>query len=394
MAVGEHIPGHFAAAVLLDGQFGQGDGLQRQIGAAIEHGVCHELGGAPCHVVRFRKTPPPSIEQAHLLGLDLRHHGADYLARDALLQIEDVGQHVFITFGPDMVAAFAVDQLRRDAHAVAGLAHTAFEQEVHAQLLGDPFRVQALALVSERAVAGDHEEALKARQLGDDVLDHAVGEILLLGVAAHVGKREYGDRRATLQGRARLGLRPTRLRRGRRRGRPPAVAAHAPGAYRVRQVLHRLFALVIKGGAKFAGHRDADRLGHGDATRLAQAFEPRRNVHAVAVNRPVGLLDHVAQVQTDAKAHALRLGRLRCGGLQLLLHGNRSAHRAGGGLKHGEHRIARHVDDAALVGFDVGSKDPARGIQRVHRGALVQRHQSGIACHVGGKDGGEPMARA
>ena len=33
----------------------------------------------------------------------------------------------------------------------------------------------------------------------DDLLDHAVGEILLLGVAAHICKRQYRDRRLVRQ---------------------------------------------------------------------------------------------------------------------------------------------------------------------------------------------------
>ena len=50
------------------------------------------------------------------------------------------------------------------------------------------------AAVLERRVAGDHEQGAEARQLRDDVVGDAVAEILLFGVAAHVGERQHGDR--------------------------------------------------------------------------------------------------------------------------------------------------------------------------------------------------------
>ena len=39
-----------------------------------------------------------------------------------------------VAMGPAMIAGGAVDQLRRDAHAVAGLAHAAFEDVVDLQV--------------------------------------------------------------------------------------------------------------------------------------------------------------------------------------------------------------------------------------------------------------------
>src|SRR5262249_58769266 len=51
-----------------------------------------------------------------------------------------------------------------------------------------------LALVGEARVASDDEEAAVLRQVGDDVLGDAVEEVLLLGIARHVLKREHRDR--------------------------------------------------------------------------------------------------------------------------------------------------------------------------------------------------------
>ena len=45
-----------------------------------------------------------------------------------------------------------------------------------------------LALVGEGGVARDHEQPAKARQLGDQLLDHAVGEVVVPGLVAHSRK--------------------------------------------------------------------------------------------------------------------------------------------------------------------------------------------------------------
>jgi hypothetical protein len=48
-------------------------------------------------------------------------------------------------------------------------------------------------------IASDDEEPADAGERGDDLFDHAVGEIFLLGVAAHIGERQRCDRRLTGQ---------------------------------------------------------------------------------------------------------------------------------------------------------------------------------------------------
>jgi hypothetical protein len=58
-----------------------------------------------------------------------------------------------------------------------------------------PATLNGLALVRKTRIAGDDEEPFDTRECRNDLLDRAVGEVLLLGVAAHVLKREHGDRR-------------------------------------------------------------------------------------------------------------------------------------------------------------------------------------------------------
>jgi len=84
-----------------------------------------------------------------------------------------------------------LDQLTGDADPVTGLANAALEHIVHAEFAADLFDIDGFALVGEARIARDHEQRLEPRQRGDDLLDHAIGEIFLLGIAAHVLERQY-----------------------------------------------------------------------------------------------------------------------------------------------------------------------------------------------------------
>ena len=86
------------------------------------------------------------------------------------------------------------DELADDAQTVAGLAHASFQDIAYAELAPNLTHVDRSPFVGEGRVARDHEQGLAARQAGDDFLDQAVDEILLLGIAAHVLKGQHGNR--------------------------------------------------------------------------------------------------------------------------------------------------------------------------------------------------------
>jgi len=93
-----------------------------------------------------------------------------------------------------MRAGLGIDQLAGDAHTVAALAHRTFEDIAHAQLAPDLLHIDGTPFVGESRIAGDHEEAVDAAERGDDLLDHAVDEIFLLRITAHILKRQHRDR--------------------------------------------------------------------------------------------------------------------------------------------------------------------------------------------------------
>jgi hypothetical protein len=152
---------------------------------------------------------------------------------------EDVLEVAVEAIGPDVAAARGVDELHVDAHLHAGAAHAAFEHVAHAELPAHLLDVDALLLVGERRVARDHEQAGDLGDVGDDVFGDAVGEVFLLGIAAHVGERQHRER--GLVGQAER-LRPSPP--WRRRGRDGAGERHPERAHRVVDVLHLLLALV------------------------------------------------------------------------------------------------------------------------------------------------------
>jgi hypothetical protein len=89
-----------------------------------------------------------------------------------------------------MVTRRSVDQLGGDANAVTRPAHASLDQIAHPQFPTDLLHGNGPPLVAEGGIARDDEEIPYAAQRGGDVFDHAVSEIILLGVAAHILERQ------------------------------------------------------------------------------------------------------------------------------------------------------------------------------------------------------------
>ena len=165
---------------------------------------------------------------------------------------------------------------------------------------------------------------------------------------------------------------------------PPRM--HAPGAHRFRDIAHCLLAEVLETGPEFAAHRHPHRLRHHDAASVCHRLQARGDIHPVAVDRAIGLADHVAQVQADAKAHLPLVRHIRHGLLNLLLRRHCRGNRPAGGLERRQHRVPGHIDHAPVARLDVNAKHLARGIQRGHRGGVVSGHQARESASVGCQD--------
>ena len=114
----------------------------------------------------------------------------------SLHEIRALGKKAGVALNPATPesAVFGLDQLRGDAQTRGCFAHAPLQNIAHAQFTADLPDVDRFAFVNEARIARDHEQPFP-RKPGDDVLDHAIDEIFLFGIAAHVLERQDGDRR-------------------------------------------------------------------------------------------------------------------------------------------------------------------------------------------------------
>ena len=127
--------------------------------------------------------------------LDAGLDGADDAFGHRVLQLKYVLQRTIELFRPKMCAGGCFDQLPADAETTGGLAHAALEHIADTELAADLLDVDGTAFVGEARIARDHEQRSKVRERGDDVVHHAIRKVFLLGIAAHVLKRQYGNGR-------------------------------------------------------------------------------------------------------------------------------------------------------------------------------------------------------
>jgi hypothetical protein len=159
----------------------------------------------------------------------------------------------------------------------------------------------------------------------------------------------------------------------------------------VRNVFHILFAVIDKARCHLAAHRAVNRVGNRDSANLGQRLQSRGGVHAIAIDRAITLLKNISKMDTDAKAHLPIVRGCAMGGLQVVLNRKGCRNRTACGLEHCKHRVARHVDDTALVGFDLIAKYRSRRIECGHCPTFVDRHQARVASRVGGQDGRQAL---
>ena len=171
-------------------------------------------------VQAVRPLPPRALDLCFAQGRLDDTYNAD---RQLVLDGEDIVERAVVMVGPDVGAGSGVDQLSRDANAVPGFPDAAFEGVAHAQLAADLLQVHRLAPVGEARVAGDYEDPFDPGQPGDDVFDHAVGEVVLLWIAAEIGERQHRDRRLVWEGQAGPGRPRYRNRAGAGDGVPVGI---------------------------------------------------------------------------------------------------------------------------------------------------------------------------
>ena len=92
--------------------------------------------------------------------------------------------------GPEMGAAFGVDELRVHPNLLASAPHAAFEDIANAELATDLLHVNRFALVGKGRVPGDHKAPGNPRKVGGEIVRDAIGEVFLVRVVRQVGERQ------------------------------------------------------------------------------------------------------------------------------------------------------------------------------------------------------------
>jgi len=175
----------------------------------------------------------------------------------------------------------------------------------------------------------------------------------------------------------------------------------ARDAHRLLDVIELALAPVFERHWQLAVHLLVHCAGHEHAARVRERLQPGDNVDAVAVD-PRFVMDDIAEVDADAKAHAsmLRHGLIARGhhGLDL----DRAFGSTDDAGKFGEDAITGGVDDPTSVTGDQRQDRALMRLEVAHGGGLVFVHEPAVASDVGGEDGGEsafiagpaPMSRS
>src|SRR5262245_34973046 len=82
---------------------------------------------------------------------------------DFVLHVEQVGNRLVETFGPEMVAGFGVNQLHAYAEAIAGTLYRALKDIADIQLASDLLHIDCLAFEGKCSIARNDERTADAR---------------------------------------------------------------------------------------------------------------------------------------------------------------------------------------------------------------------------------------
>ena len=132
-----------------------------------------------------------------------------------------------------------------------------------------------------------------------------------------------------------------------------------------------------------------DRTGHEHAARLCQRLQPGCDVNPVTVD-PAFVVDHISQIDADAKQHATTFGdplvALGHHGLEL----DRALSGTDDAGKLSQDAVTGGVNDPPAVPADQRQDHALMRLEVPHGGGLIRVHEPAIPSNVGGQDGGEP----
>ena len=165
---------------------------------------------------------------------------------------------------------------------------------------------------------------------------------------------------------------------------------HVEHLYRSADILQLVLAAVVEDVLDTQLDEVAHRARHGDAAGLGQGLDARGQVHAVAEDVLVLVVDDdFAQMHADAEQHALLLAQRVVEAGHPLLDVDRGGDRRHGRAELGQHGVARRADQAATADVDGRAPDLDLGRLEMTEGACLRAfHHPGESGEVGMDDGG------
>ena len=303
----------------------------------------------------------------------------DNSARDVVLDRKDIRQIAVVAVGPEVRAGRGVDELRGNPTRLparriepSSTERTPRSRPTARTSTERPLKVK-LELRAITSQAGD------LRQVGDDVFADAVGEVLLLRVARHVGERQNGNRRSS-DVRLRFGSIGSGGGRG-CRARVPFPDSDWPV-----NILDADVAAILEANVDPIADAFVDDRGDADSTGLGERLQSRGDVDAIAIN-VLAFDNDVAKIDADSQHDdPLRRAFIRRRGTAAL-HRKRAVYGIDHAAELDDGAIADQLHDAAVVGGDGWVEDGLSvPLQSSQSARLVGSHQSRIADHIGRED--------
>jgi hypothetical protein len=310
---------------------------------------------AQVEVVRLQVRGRLGRDRRLLLRREGHPQGLGDVARDLVLHREDVGHLAVVALGPEERVGRGVEELGGDAEATAAAPDAARQDAGGLQLLADVDRRNRLVPEGQHGLARQDLEALDLRELRDDVLGHAVAEVLVLLHAGEVLEVEDRDRPL---------------------GRPRGAAT---GVLELRR------APVARVGVALQAQEVRLELGRGLAAQVAVLLEGlredppelgRQRRHELGDGRRLPVED---RVEDDGRGLALEG---QDAGGHLVEHGPEREEVRARVRQLAARLLRRHVGDGAHRGAD------ARELVRLHRGGRLGVLRAGLRARS--LDLGEP----
>ena len=112
---------------------------------------------------------------------------------DIALESKNVREVAFKIIGPQGAFNMGLKELRGNAHALARADNGTLHDGIHVQFLGNVLKSLLGVLVRHNRRPGDDAEFLDLRELGDQGVRHAIGKIILRGIAGEISEGQNRD---------------------------------------------------------------------------------------------------------------------------------------------------------------------------------------------------------